>query len=149
MNLISINFATQFPSPLQVLQRTDSLLTFGLRRDIESFLTAHNGQMMATAHSIRFQQFCRELIRYYVVCCAVPKCLVGARLSEMKLSALGINVVALGINGVLTVQRPLDMIEHELCAGDWLLCLFNRADEKLCKLHCALNRAAEQHKRQL
>merc|ERR1740123_2022454 len=70
MNLISINFATQFPSPLQVLQRTDSLLTFGLRRDIESFLTAHNGQMMATAHSIRFQQFCRELIRYYVVCCA-------------------------------------------------------------------------------
>ena len=143
MNLISINYATSQPNTKQILQKNDSLITFGLAKDIKAYLGQTNNASMIikNAESIRFNQFCSDLIKYYILYCPVPDYLFGATLSQIRLYEYGINVLSIN----LKVEHALKMGRTPFKPGDILLCCFDRADGKRRQLFDAFDAIQKKH----
>lgn len=142
MNLISINYSTDIPNPKQVLLKNDYLMTFGLKKDIESYFSLFtnstinlNSILISNENSIRFKQFINELIKYYIIYVPVPSYLIGTTLSQIPLFEYGINVISINLN----IQHPLKMLNTPFKQNDLLLCCFNRADDKQTQLFNAFD----------
>eukprot|EP01083_Nonionella_stella_P022841 63135_1 len=128
INLISVNYSTCIPNTKQVLNRNDYLICIGVRKDIDSYLSYHNAhdRMIHNENSIRFEQFCDELIKYYIVYVPLPTPLIGMTLADIRLYEYGINVLSIN----LKVQHAANLTTTAFKPNDMLLCCFNRANDK-------------------